>query len=201
MNTLDFIVKKYNLDISKLPVEIPDMGRDDLALLFAELGFTTGVEIGVLWGRYSRVLCLANPKLKLYGIDPWLVYPEFIKSESQENYEILYERAKKTVPPNCELIRAKSMEVVSRFTDNSIDFVYVDGNHEFTSEANDIHEWSKKVKSGGIISGHDYIRYQPTSFSHSYEVVNAYTGAYRISPWFIIGANKDKIKSWFWIKK
>lgn len=201
MNTLDFIIKKYALNLNRrLPIEIPDLGRSELAKLFCELGFTKGVEVGVLLGRYSKELCDANPKLKLWGIDPWMTYPEFIRSETQETYESYYQEAKKTVPPNCILIRQKSMDAINNFKDNSIDFVYIDGNHEFTSEANDIHEWSKKVHPGGIISGHDYRRYQQSSFSHSYEVVKAYTRAYRINPWFIIGANNDKIKSWFWIK-
>lgn len=93
------------------------------------------------------------------------------------------------------------MEAVVDFSDNSLDFVYIDGNHQFASEANDIYEWSKKVRLGGIIAGHDYRKYRKSSFSHSYEVVNGYTQAYHIHPWFIIGQNIDRIRSWFWVKQ
>jgi predicted O-methyltransferase YrrM len=202
MDTLEYITKKYNLDPNvKPPIHLSDIGRNDLALLFAELGFTKGAEIGVLFGRYSKILCETNPKLRLYSIDPWLAYKEYRNLHTQKINNDLYERTKKNLAPfNCEIIRKMSMDAVKDFPDNSLDFVYIDGNHEFTSEANDIHEWSKKVKPGGIISGHDYRQYIKRCFSHSYEVVNAYTSAYGINPWFIIGRNKDKIRSWFWIR-
>ncbi len=202
MNTLNYIIKKWNLKPGRrIPVDIPDMGRHELALLFCELGFIKGAEIGVLEAKYSRELCLANPNLKLYCIDPWLNYPEFRTAGKQSDYDAIYENVKKTALPGMVIIRKKSMDAVKDFEDNSIDFVYVDGNHEFTSEANDIHEWSKKVRPGGIISGHDYAHYYLKSYSHSYEVVNAYTWAYRIDPWFVIGRNKDRIRSWFWVKR
>lgn len=203
MDTLEYIFKKYNLDPKmRSPIHLLDVGRDGLALLFAELGFTSGAEIGVLFGRYSKILCEANPKLKLYCIDPWLAYEEYRNLGTQKINDELYEKTKASLAPfNCDVIRKKSLDVVKDFPDNSLDFVYLDGNHEFASEANDIYEWSKKVRLGGIISGHDYRQYRERSFSHSYEVVNAYTAAYRINPWFVIGRNKDKIRSWFWIKK
>lgn len=203
MDTLNFIAKKYNLNLrEKSPITIPDFDRNDLALLFAELGFTSGAEIGVLFGRYSAILCKANPKLKLNSIDPWLVYKEYKDLTTQKNFDYLYQKTKDNlVDFNCQIIRKKSMEALKDFSDSSLDFVYIDGNHEFTSEANDIHEWSKKIRSGGIVSGHDYRKYKEKSYSHTYEVVHAYTQAYRISPWFVTDSNKEKIRSWFWIKK
>lgn len=201
MDTLDFIAKKYNLKLNqKPPIDILDLGRNGFANLLAEMNFNVGVEVGVLKGEYSKRLCEANHNLKLYGVDPWLSYPEFTTAGPQSDYDSLYEEAKATIPENCSLIRKKSMDAVKDFADKSIDFVYIDGNHEFSSEANDIHEWSKKVRVGGIVSGHDYRHYHLKSYSHSYEVVNAYTMAYRIAPWFVIGRNVDNVRSWFWIK-
>lgn len=202
-NTLNYLTKKWGIkEGQKNPIEIANMDRYGLATLFAELKFKKGVEIGVLFGRYSKILCEANPKLKLYSIDPWLSYNEYKDLTTQKNFDKLYERTKSNLAPyNCKIIRAKSMDAVKNFADNSIDFVYIDGNHEFASETNDIHEWSKKVRFGGIISGHDYRKYRYRSFSHSYEVVHAYTSAYRINPWFITSSNKkDPIRSWFWVK-
>jgi len=202
MDTLKYITKKYKLDLNvKPPIHLFDMGRNDLAKLFAELGFASGAEIGVLFGRYSKILCEANPKLKLYSIDPWLSYKEYFDLTPQKDFDLLYETTKQNLATfNCKIIRKKSMDAVKDFPDNSLDFVYIDGNHEFASEANDIHEWSKKVRTGGIISGHDYIQYRKASVSHSYEVINAYTAAYVINPWFVIGRNVDTIRSWFFIK-
>jgi SAM-dependent methyltransferase len=48
------------------------------------------------------------------------------------------------------------MEAVLDFPYESIDFVYIDGSHEFDYIMCDIIEWGRRVKKGGIISGHDY---------------------------------------------
>ena len=48
------------------------------------------------------------------------------------------------------------MDAVKDFADRSLDFVYIDANHEPQFVEEDIREWSKKVKVGGIVSGHDY---------------------------------------------
>jgi len=201
MDTLKYIANKFNVDTKKLIIELNDFGRNDLAKLFYELGFTKGTEIGVLLGRYSAVLCFYNKNLKLYSIDPFQEMKEYNDIKTQAQWDEFYKWTKKRIKPyNCELIREKSMDALKLFKDKSLDFVYIDGNHAFTSEANDIHGWGKKVRLGGIISGHDYIQYRYKSCSHSWEVVNAYIQAYRIRPLFIIGKNKDKIRSWFWVK-
>lgn len=185
------------------PYEIPGKDREDLAKWFNELGFTKGAEIGVLWGRYSKQLCDHNPNLKLYCIDPWLEHSDYHDAHCpQDRMESLYEQTKELLKDsNCVIIRKKSMDALADFEDESLDFVYIDGNHQFTSEANDIHEWSKKVRKGGIIAGHDYRRYKPSSLSHSYQVVRAYTDAYDID-YCVLGlkGEKDRIRSWFWIK-
>ena len=67
MDTLAYILNKYNLNgARRLPVEIPDTGRDTLAAIFGELGFKVGVEIGTERGKYAEVLCKSNPGVQLY---------------------------------------------------------------------------------------------------------------------------------------
>ena len=107
--------------------------------------------------------------------------------------------------PNCKIIRKTSMEATKEFKDKSIDFVYIDGNHTFKYVAEDICEWSKKVKSGGIIAGHDYIYANPKSFHVRY-VVDAYVESHAIKNYWVIGKKeklpgekRDQWRSWFWI--
>jgi len=40
--------------------------------------------------------------------------------------------------------------------DDSLSFVYLDGNHTYEAVRQDIHSWYRKVQPGGIIGGHDY---------------------------------------------
>ena len=92
------------------------------------------------------------------------------------------------------------MDAVKDFEDGSLDFVYIDGNHDFKNVANDIVEWQKKVRVGGIVAGHDYRRHKPhlTYQCHVVDVVNAYTYAFGINPWFVLQG--DKSPSWFWVQ-
>lgn len=183
MDTLKFISQKYKLNLAtRSPIELPKMGRKDLSHLFSELGFTRGAEVGTWTGSYTSHLCSVNPNLKLIGVDLTSTTP------------------KKSVPTNCKLLKSSSLEAAKRIVDGSLDFVYLDVDHNFTDTAVDISEWSKKVKKGGIIAGHDYFRYRSHTQIHTQEAVNAYTNAYRVAPWFVIGRNKDRVRSWFWVK-
>ena len=163
MKTFDYIVRKYNLKIGRqYIVEIPNMGRDNLAELFFKLNFKVGAEIGVARGEYSEILCETNPKLHLYSIDPWKVSayePDGLQlGVGQKLFNEFYKETKKRLAPyNCTVKRKPSLKAVTDFKDNSLDFVYIDGNHDFVNFASDLHYWSKKVRGGGIISGHDYI--------------------------------------------
>ena len=193
------------------PFEIPDCSRDDLPLFFKQMGYKVGAEIGVGKGKYSEKLCKAG--LSLHAIDPWLNYKDYESTLGQKKFDVVYEHAKKLLSsyPNCTIIRKTSMKAVEDFTDNSLDFVYIDGNHQFKYIAEDIFEWTKKVKSGGAISGHDYVysgSTNPFGLCHVIYVVNAYTQAHGIQNWYLLGRKKtikgekrDKWRSWMWIKE
>lgn len=202
IDTLDYIIKKYNLTIGRtMPITVPMLSRIEMANLFAELGFMRGVEIGVQGGKYSRVLCEANPKMEFYGIDPYLEYDDIGIKGEQYGQDQGYELALASYPANGTLIRKKSMDAINDFPDEYFDFVYVDGNHIFVYAAQDIHYWQKKIRPGGILAGHDYRPYYPRSFIHVYQVVNAYTDAYGIRPWFITDYAAEHVRSFFWVKQ
>ena len=121
--------------------------RIELAKHFAALGFTTGAEIGVCHGRYSEILCRTNPKLKLLAVDDWR------RNITHESYKNAIERLRDL---NVTIDRRSSMNAVGDVADESLDFVFIDADHKYTSVCDDIREWAKKVRIGGIVSGHDY---------------------------------------------
>jgi predicted O-methyltransferase YrrM len=49
-----------------------------------------------------------------------------------------------------------SVEVAKQYTHDSLDFVFIDGDHRYECVLADIQAWLPKVKAGGIIAGHDY---------------------------------------------
>ncbi len=74
---------------------------------------------------------------------------------------------------------------------------------------NDIAEWGKKVRKGGIISGHDYFRSRSGVYIHVKDVVQGWTYAHGIHPWFVLQGMfekrtklvENKWESWMWVKE
>jgi hypothetical protein len=172
METYEYVLTKYNISPgSQYFIEIPNMGRNELASLFNELQFTKGVEIGVDRGEYSQILCEANKNLHLTSIDSYSTdtYDPGISavSDAQKYLDSIYEEATNRLKPyTCTILRKQSMDALADFADESLDFVYIDGNHDFVHVTNDIHYWLKKIRVGGILAGHDYARFPFRKHNH-----------------------------------
>ena len=57
---------------------------------------------------------------------------------------------------NFGFMQMKSCMAANLVADDSLDFVFIDADHSYESVLDDIILWYPKVKSGGIIAGHDY---------------------------------------------
>ncbi len=206
METLKYILNKFNLSFdqfSHMPLEIPNFGRNQLAQLFMELSFTIGAEIGVERGEYSEILLSSNPNLVLYSIDPWRAYRGYRDHTRQEKLDKFYSETIDRLfrfQNRSIILKNFSLDIVKDVVDESLDFVYLDGNHDFYNVTADIHHWLPKIRPGGILVGHDYTEQSELSNTHVYEVVNAYTDAYMIHPWFVFGLDNEP-KNWMWVKQ
>lgn len=192
-------------------VEIPNVGRDDLALWFAEAGYTRGVEVGTERGEYAELLCKSNPSLYLDCVDPYRAYKDYRDHVSQLKLDAMYDEANHRLRHyKATFVRQFSVEASHLYDNGSLDFVYLDANHSLPYVIADLHAWVPKVRKGGVISGHDMIRrnnslkYQ----CHVVEAVMAWTQCYMVQPLFIVGAKdkqvgikRDTIRSFFWIKE
>ena len=54
------------------------------------------------------------------------------------------------------VIQKESTKAAADFTDQSLDFVFIDANHSYEHVKADIEAWKPKMKVGGMLSGHDY---------------------------------------------
>ena len=72
-----------------------------------------------------------------------------------ENFEITLKNLEK-YKDRYEIIRKYSHEAFDQFKDNSIDFIYIDGNHSYDAVKKDLELWYPKLKIGGVINGDDY---------------------------------------------
>lgn len=201
------IINKWGLNIyTPSPLQIPDSNRTALAQLFRDLGYRVGAEIGTLGGEYARNLKRQNPDLTLYCVDTWEIY-DGIQYFDQDKLTKYYNIAVRLLEgyKNVHFIKKMSMDAVKDFKDNSLDFVYIDANHEFPYVAEDLFYWSKKVKAGGIVSGHDYHKEgqgQPETWVCGVrEAVQEYTEEHNIDPWFVMDdCTLDRCGSFFWVK-
>ena len=106
-----------------------DHGRQSLARLLGDMGYREGVEIGTHRGVSSEMWLKYAPKLHLTCIDPYVTYNA---RHSQEQQDVNYAEAVKRLKPyKADIIRAASLDVVDSFEDRSINFLYIDGDHEF----------------------------------------------------------------------
>ena len=175
--------------------------RIDLAKFFNEKGFKKGAEIGVADGRYSQILCKEIPELELKCIDVWAPYEAGRRPQNYQN-NAMEQAREKLKEYNAELIKEPSVEASFKIEDKSLDFVFIDGSHIFDYVMTDIILWSKKVKKGGIVSGHDYCHF---TNSGVIEAVNKYCEIHKIEL-NLIGRNPknhpdDRQPCWWFIKK
>ena len=140
-------------------MELKDIkSRKKLVDYFAEHGFKKGAEIGVSTGLFSRHMLRTIPELNLLSIDSW---PD--DAGYRRNTKKVRETAIRRLSeyPGCKIIEQTSMRAACDVPEGSLDFVYIDGAHYFNAVICDLIEWTKRVRPGGIVSGHDYIRRYP----------------------------------------
>ena len=114
----------------------------------------SGAEIGVQKGNNSISILKELNITKLYLIDIWEEYEKQEKEyENLKNYAMVLKRFKKN--KRVEIIRVFSVEGSQKIENCSLDFVYIDANHDYEYVYNDIDCWYKKIRKGGVLAGHD----------------------------------------------
>ena len=126
-----------------------------------------GAEIGVFEGDTSVRLMEALPGLDvLYCIDPFEHYPEqtaTLNPNKAKFHDADYDLVKNIFITRMhpyikryQLIQKYSVEAAKAIEEQSLDFVFIDGNHAYDYVVQDIKAWLPKLKKGGLLAGHDY---------------------------------------------
>lgn len=127
-----------------------------IKFLRSKLGLgTVGVEIGI-WDGGNALAAIQHlePK-RYYMIDPYLEYAD--NSFKQSEYDSMYgETCKKFLDvKNSCLMRLPSLQA-SKLLEDNLDFVYIDGAHDYENKMLDLNIWYPKIKIGGVICGDDF---------------------------------------------
>ena len=121
-------------------------------------------EIGVYRGLFSKHILERKPS-HFYAIDSWEYFPEFNnrcygkrKGVNQDHMDNIYEQAVENIGnnPRVTMHRMKSAQAAKLLPDDHLDFIYIDGNHNFEYVMSDIISFVPKMKETGIICGDDY---------------------------------------------
>ena len=140
--------------------------------MLANRGDISGAEIGVRYGENAEYLLDVLDINRLYLIDPYDAYEEY---QEDWNNEMMTEaeRIAQMKLGNTDagrFVKKYSDDAIADLPDN-LDFVYIDGNHEYEYVKNDLSNYYPVVKKGGILAGHDYTK----SWPGVVEAVNEFT--------------------------
>jgi predicted O-methyltransferase YrrM len=139
-----------------------DTGRiETISNILNNSGAKTGVEIGVFKGEFSRNI-LERWNGTLYLVDPWreLSDEEYLDSSNHKNHRDAFAQTMEAIKGfenRAFMLRGLGEEMVHLFKDNSLDYIYIDGNHDYDHVKQDLELWWPKLKAGGLLAGHDYL--------------------------------------------
>lgn len=160
-----------------------------------------GCELGVFDGQFSEIL-LASGKFKhLYLVDP---FDGLIMSGDKNGNNIRYINGNElyNIVSN-KFVNNLSVTIVKDFShsflnqqqDGGLDFIYIDTSHRYEETKSELEISWQKVKSGGIISGHDY---SLESFPGVVKALDEFLLKYNISD--CIFTEQDRLKSYLFYK-
>ncbi len=125
------------------------------------------VEVGTWEGDFSAALLRTTQCKKLYCVDPYKhfeddSYPDGMNKLTQTEFDAKFETTSQRLTSEfgdrVVMVRMTSKEASVLFEDQSIDFVYIDGNHDYKAVLEDILAWYPKVKRDtGVLCGDDVV--------------------------------------------
>lgn len=145
---------------------------------------TEMIEIGSYMGESTMMFASVNLFDKIHAIEPF---------EGEEEFNDLFDYGWEEVKneyllntrywDNIQLWEDYSYNVVDEFKESSVDFIYVDGSHEYEDVKRDLELYLPKVKPGGFIAGHDYMEYFDGVQKAVFEVVGEPEKIFRDYSW------------------
>ena len=123
-------------------------------------GKLVGVEVGVCLAHTTEAYAKGIKNLKkLYAVDNYPTFVDWDGSDWNKDRQDLMKKAAQekmlAYKDKVEIHHVASEEFVKTIEDESLDFVFIDGDHSFEAALKDFQNYYPKVKTGGIFGGHD----------------------------------------------
>ena len=116
------------------------------------------VEIGVRDGKNAEdMLSVAK---EVYLVDPYATYFEgrLIAYEEQGIYKRAMMMKLAPYGDRIYIFNTESTKAANLFPDRLFDYVYIDGDHSYEAVSKDLELWYPKVRKGGVLAGHDFVK-------------------------------------------
>jgi predicted O-methyltransferase YrrM len=145
-----------------------------------------GVEIGTGFGKNALNLLHELSIERLYCIDPFVPYFDG-KAEAQTDYLSRSDVTLRVLAKyrNVTFIRKISSEACKEIP-KSVDFVYIDGDHNYEYILGDLHNYFPLVHEKGVIAGHDIDWFDVRKAIDDFCRVKSITPLLRSPDWIII---------------
>lgn len=123
-------------------------------------GDVTGCELGVSYG-FNLVYFLDNlPNIKkVYAVDPYMPYDDgpsgWVPQEVMDRVRECMLENTSDYKDKVEFLHKTSDDAHKDIEDGSLDYIFIDGDHNYEAVVKDMNNYYSKVRSGGIFAGHD----------------------------------------------
>lgn len=136
------------------------IGRPMITFVHERFGKTPliGAELGVETGDNALYMLKTLNIKRLYLVDAYAPYIDGDESGLQRDPTEFYAVAQNTLKKYEEKIQfiLRFSEQAAELLPENLDFVYIDANHSYEYVKKDMEAYYPKIKSGGVIGGHDF---------------------------------------------
>lgn len=119
------------------------------------------VEVGSWKGRSTVTFCLGSMfnNVNIYSVDTFMgsvEHQEEIAKNGCVRHIFENNLAKAGVSNKVTIQQGTSFQISQTHEDNSLNAIFIDAAHDYENVKLDINSWYPKLKSGGLMFGHDY---------------------------------------------
>ncbi len=135
-------------------IQIPRHRWEIISELIVMNGYKIVVEVGASRGDMARGVLRTLEPIR-YNLDRYFLIdlPDNMKVSEAYYYNPEMLKSRKEI----QRIFKPSLEAVSMFEDNTLDFVFLDGDHSEQAFIPEMKAWWTKLRIGGIICGDEYL--------------------------------------------
>ena len=166
-----------------IPKPVPTFKhRSSLGKILEQEKMTVGVELGVKQGLFSKNILNSWPSCTYYLlVDIWTQQNNYKDTANvpQNRQDAFYATALTNTQhfeDKRHICRNYTSVCVEEVADGFFDFIYVDARHDFKGVYEDLVAWWPKLRTGGIMAGHDYVTQHDGPASSNQDWTTNYDG-------------------------